>query len=201
MGRKTKTKTIYVDVDDVLSKTTDTYMGVVEREFGKKRDYDDLVTFDLKKSFGLTNAEFDYFFDLVHTPDVLLGYAPVDGCVETLEHWAGQGHTIDIVTGRPSSAQGATLAWLDQCQIPFHSFTMVDKYNRPDADPAISISKAEFSRRSYDLAVEDSWDMAFYLAREMDVPVQLFHRPWNNRPLDHHRVTRIRSWDEIPSTP
>ena len=199
-GKMSKTETpmrIYVDVDDVLSKTTDTYAGVVEREFGKTTAYENLVTFDLRKSFDLTQAEFEHFFSLVHTPDVLLGYGVVEESVETLVAWADQGHVIEIVTGRPSFAHEATLAWLDHHRIPYDSLTMVDKYNRPDADPAISVSKAEFSTRRYDLAVEDSREMALYLAHEMDVPVKLYHRPWNARPVDHPRVDRVNSWAEI----
>ena len=46
---------IYVDVDDVISKTTDTYAGIIAREFGKHVRFEDVVTFDLKESFGLTD--------------------------------------------------------------------------------------------------------------------------------------------------
>ncbi|MCG8563855.1 MAG: bifunctional metallophosphatase/5'-nucleotidase, partial [Desulfobacterales bacterium] len=187
----------YVDVDDVLSMTTDTYIGVVEREFGKTVSYRDLTTFDLMTSFGLTQAEFDHFFQMVHTPEVLMGYSVVEGCVETLSAWADQGHFIDIVTGRPSWTHGATLDWLYRHRIPFNELTMVDKYNRPDVDPSVSISKAAFGRRSYDVAVEDSREMALYLAREMGVPVKLYHRPWNARPVADHRVCRVTCWGDI----
>ena len=194
------TKHIYVDIDDVLSKTTDTYTQVVEREFGKKVAFSALKTFDLKASFDLTEAEFDYFFSLVHRPEALMDYGVVEGCVKTLSHWAEAGHHIDIVTGRPSATREVSLAWLDHNQIPHASFTMVDKYNRPDNDPRVTISKEEFKNRSYDLAVEDSRDMALYLAGEMGVSVNLYHRPWNQTPLDNDRVRRVFSWDEIRGT-
>ena len=107
-------KTIYVDVDDVVSRTTETYPDVVAQEFGKTVSFDDLTGFDLKRCFQLTENEFQYFFNLVHQSDFLLGFQPVEGAVETLKDWADMGHTIDIVTGRPTSAQDATLAWLEK---------------------------------------------------------------------------------------
>lgn len=190
-------KRIYVDVDDVISRTTDTYAGIIEREFGKKVRFEDLVSFDLKASFGLTDNEFHYFFDLVHQPDILLAYEPVDGAVSMLSKWAEQGHCIDIVTGRPSSAREPSLAWLEKQGVPYHSFTMVDKYNRIANDPAKVIPKEALRQRAYDLAVEDSRDMAIFLAREMDVPVRLLDRPWNAEPVGHDNIIRVRSWEDI----
>lgn len=188
---------IYVDVDDVISKTTDTYAGVIAREFGKHVRFEDVVTFDLKESFGLTDNEFHYFFDLVHQPEVLLDYEPVDGALDGLQAWSDRGHGIDIVTGRPSSTQEPTLEWLSRHEVPFDSFTMVDKYNRAANDPGIAISKAELAARHYDLAVEDSRDMALFLAGRMGVKVLLYDRPWNALGIDHDKVRRVASWEEI----
>ena len=50
-------KQIYIDMDDVISKTTDTYAGIVAREFGKQVRFDQIVTFDLRASFGLSRSE------------------------------------------------------------------------------------------------------------------------------------------------
>jgi uncharacterized HAD superfamily protein len=190
-------KKIYVDVDDVVAKTTDTYAGIVEKEFGKKVSFEQIHTFDLKTSFGLTDNEFHYFFDLIHQPDHLLGFEPVEGAVKTMVNWAEAGHCIDIVTGRPTSALEVSMEWLEKHGVPFDSFTMVDKYNRPGNDPSVAISKQELARRTYDLAVEDSMEMAMFLASTMDVFVALYDRPWNNQALDHEKMVRCSSWQEI----
>jgi uncharacterized HAD superfamily protein len=190
-------KRIYIDMDDVVSKTTDTYAGIVEREFGKQVLFEQIVTFDLRASFGLTENEFHYFFDLIHQSDHLLGFEPVEGSVEALVNWAHAGHCIEIVTGRPTSVLEVSLEWLEKHGVPFDSFTMVDKYNRPGNDPAIAISKEELCRRTYDLAVEDSREMALFLATTMGVPVALYDRPWNAQPIHHERVMRCASWQDI----
>lgn len=200
MGEKqtgNQPKKIYVDVDDVVSETTETYIRIVEEEFGKTVAFDALTTFDLRVSFQLTDNEFHYFFDRVHMPEILLSYAPVAGAVETLARWKDQGHCIEIVTGRPTSAGEPTLEWLTVHNIPYDRFLMVDKYNRPGNDPAVAVSKAELAGRSYDLAVEDSGEMAMFLAGEMGVLTALKDRPWNRSCPSHERVLRCLSWDDI----
>lgn len=190
-------KQIYIDVDDVVSKTTDAYPGIVEEEFGRTVSFEDLTTFDLKASFRLTDNEFHYFFDRVHQEELLMGFAPVEGAVEGLVAWTAQGHCVDIVTGRPTSARQVTLAWLDRHRVPYENFIMVDKYNRPGNDPAIAVSKAQLARQHYDLAVEDSGDMALFLADEMGVETVLIDKPWNRSCPEHPKITRCRSWKEI----
>jgi len=190
-------KHIYVDVDDVISKTTETYTQVLEEEFGRTVPFENLTTFDLRASFQLTENEFHYFFDRVHQEDHLSGFDPVDGAVEGLKYWAGQGHSIEIVTGRPTSAMDVTLAWLATHGVPYDEFIMVDKYNRPGNDMSIAVSKKELARRSYDLAVEDSGDMALFLADEMGVKTALIDRPWNRGCPDNVRVVRCRTWQDI----
>lgn len=190
-------KTIYVDVDDVVSRTTETYPDVVAQEFGKTVSFEDLTGFDLKHCFQLTDNEFQYFFDLVHQSDFLLGFEPVEGAVETLKAWADMGHIIDIVTGRPTSAQDATLAWLERNGVPFRGFIMVDKYDRPGNDMSLAITKQELSTMHYDLAVEDSPDMAMFLAQDMDVPTALIHQPWNHGCNAHDNLVRCTSWSDV----
>lgn len=190
-------KTIYVDVDDVVSRTTETYPDVVAQEFGKTVSFEDLIGFDLKFYFQLTDNEFQYFFDLVHQPDFLLEFEPVEGAVQTLKSWTDMGHIIDIVTGRPTSAQEATLVWLERNDVPFRGFIMVDKYNRPGNDMSLAITKEELSMMDYDLAVEDSLEMALFLARDMGVPTALIHQPWNQACNRHNNLIRCTSWDEI----
>ncbi|PIE60981.1 MAG: bifunctional metallophosphatase/5'-nucleotidase [Desulfobacterales bacterium] len=188
---------IYVDVDDVLSKTTETYPEIIKQMFGKSVAFEDLATFDLQSSFRLTDQEFHDFFDCIHQEALLLGFELVDGALTVLNAWADAGHTIDIVTGRPTSVRKVTLAWLDRNQVPYDQFIMVDKYNRPGNDPSLSVSKAVLAKRHYDLAVEDSADMALYLADTMGVETALMDKPWNQNCPDRKKVIRCQSWSKM----
>jgi len=190
-------KRIYVDLDDVISRTTDTYSAVMEQEFGRQVRFEDLTCFDLKVSFQLTEKEYRHFFDRIHQPDMLMGFDPVPGAKEMLARWSDAGHRVDIVTGRPPSARQASLAWLDRQRIAFSEFIMVDKYNRSGEDHPGVISKTQLMTLSYDLAVEDSLDTALFLAEQMGGTVLLYDRPWNARPVPHPKIIRVESWRQI----
>jgi uncharacterized HAD superfamily protein len=196
-----KMKQIYVDLDDVLSRTTDTYSTVIEQEFGRKVRFEDLTCFDLKVSFQLTDREYRLFFDRIHQPDLLMNFDPVPGAKEMMARWIEAGHRVDIVTGRPPSARETSLAWLDRQKIAFTEFIMVDKYNRNGEDHPGVISRAQLTARPYDLAVEDSLDTAFFLAEQMGVTVLLYDRPWNARPAEHPAIFRVTSWQDIAARP
>jgi uncharacterized HAD superfamily protein len=194
-------KRIYVDLDDVISRTTDTYGAVIEQEFGRQVRFEDLTCFDLKVSFKLTDREYRHFFEKIHQPDMLMGFDPVPGAGKMLACWIDAGHRVDIVTGRPPSAREASLAWLDRHKIAYTEFIMVDKYNRSGDDHPGVISKTQLMACQYDLAVEDSLDTALFLADRMRVQVLLYDRPWNARPAGHPGIIRVVSWQDIAALP
>ena len=191
---------IYVDMDDVLAESTRAYVDIVKQLFGREVSYDRITTFDLKISFGFTQAEFDHFFDVVHHPDAILSFAPITGAIEVLSGWADRGIEIAVVTGRLASCYDASLEWLTRHGVPFNSLTMVDKYSRPNNDKGCAISLHQLSRMKFHLAIEDSLDMATFLTRTMGVPVLLFDRPWNQSAELDPMVQRCNSWTHVEQT-
>lgn len=188
---------IYIDLDDVIADTTCRYVEILEREFGRIVDFEGITTFDLKKSFSLTDHEFDYFFRLVHEPEIILGLKPFEGMLDELNKWAGLGYEISVVTGRLTSTYESSLEWLRRNKVPFDSFIMVDKYLRPVVDKNIAISLDRFSEMEFILAVEDSLDMAMFLQHRMNTKVVLFDRPWNRDSGNLPGIRRCMTWDEI----
>ena len=57
---------IYVDLDDVIAKTTCHYVDVLKREFGKTVEFENITSFNLQESFSLSDKEYDFFFKKVH---------------------------------------------------------------------------------------------------------------------------------------
>lgn len=188
---------IYVDFDDVLSDTTSAFLNILKREFGKSVDFEDIASFDLKVSFDLSDSEYAHFFDRVHQADVIMAFPPIEGAIGVLEDWINLGYQISIVTGRLTTAYQASLDWLAKHKVPYHSFTMVDKYSRENIDTKIAISMEEFSQMTFRLAVEDSATMALHLSQKMDIPVALMDRPWNRKVDLNHNIRRYKSWSEI----
>ena len=188
---------IYVDFDDVLSDTTSAFLKVLKCEFGKRVNFEDIFSFDLKASFNLSENEFEHFFQRVHQPEIIMAFAPMEGAIGVIKEWVKLGYQISIVTGRLTSAYEASLDWLSKHNVPYHSFMMVDKYSRERIDTKIAVSMQEFSKMRFHLAVEDSAKMAQHLSLEMGTSVALIDRPWNRKANLNHKITRYTSWYEI----
>jgi uncharacterized HAD superfamily protein len=190
-------KTIYVDLDDVLCQAARHFLIIVEREFGRRIAYEQLTSFDVGHSCGLSLAERDVLYRIVHRPEELLSMAPVSEAIGVLKQWEGQGFEIAIVTGRPPESVEVSLAWLAKHHISHSSFTIVDKYSRFTPDNTTAISLTELSTRRFCWAVEDSLPMAQYLAGAMKLPVVLIDCPWNQSDETYTGVKRYHDWETI----
>lgn len=190
-------KMIYIDCDDVLAESTLSYIDLVKREFGIERTFEELTSFDLRESFGLTQQQFDHFFHMVHTREEILKFEPLPGSIEVLNEWHNQGVKVAIVTGRITAAYDSTIEWLAMHKVPYDSFTIVDKYNRPEMDMSIAKSLNYLQTLKFSFAVEDSLSMSKFLAREMNLNVALVNRPWNSENHLDSKIRRVDSWVEI----
>ncbi len=140
-------KTIYVDLDDVLCETARHFLAVVEREFAKRIAYEDLTDFDIGTSCGLAPEETEELYRIVHRPDELMRIAPIEAAIAALGQWANDGYEIAIVTGRPPDSYEPSLAWLARYRVPHQSFSMVDKYSRFSTENTVAIRLDELAQR------------------------------------------------------
>lgn len=188
---------IYVDFDDVLSETTLAFSQILKREYGREVGIEQITSFNFQEAFGLTPKEFDYLFDLIHRPEEILKFDPVEGAIEVLKDWAFQGYKVAIVTGLLTSTYETSLEWLSSHRVPYDSFIMVDKYSRPATDHTVAISMDALSAMKFCLAVEDSLSMAEYISQNMDIRVALFDRPWNRGKGLNGKIERYTGWGRI----
>lgn len=194
---------VYVDYDDVLCETARTALGLAAERYGKSLSFEGIHHFDLGRSFGLTPFQLAELMEALHSPDVLLAMAPVPGAIESLVRWSRAGVAIHIVTGRPASTRTASEAWLSRHGVPHDRLLFVDKYGRghpsDEANPVLRLD--DLRGCGFAFAVEDSWDMALFLAGQVRLPVALLDRPWN-RPHATRRealplLTRCADWAEV----
>jgi len=191
---------IYVDLDDVLAATVKAFIAIVKQEFGKTVVNEQITDFDLKKSFDLSQQEYDHLFDMAHRPEEILKMDTITGAVDVLSAWSKKGHPIAIVTGRLTSTYDSSLEWLAKHQVPYDSFTIVDKYNRPNMDPDIAITLDQLSKMEFSLAVEDSAAMATFLSNDMNTSVALLDRPWNRKIRLNTNVNRYSAWEDLKNS-
>ena len=188
---------IYIDMDDVLSESNQTFLHILERDLGKKMEYSQITTFDLQKSFDLSDDEYTRFFNCIHNPDEMIRHAPVTGAQEILKLWHDKGYSISILTGRPVHTRDVSLKWLELHEFAHDSFSIVNKYGRASSKGEMSMSLEALSKHSFDLAVEDSGQMARFLSETMDIRVALLDRPWNRSMDFNNNVLRCTDWAEI----
>ncbi|MCP4203401.1 MAG: bifunctional metallophosphatase/5'-nucleotidase [bacterium] len=186
-------RTVYVDFDDVLCATARGFLDVLRREFGKTIEFEDIVDFDLGRSFALAPAELERFFDAVHEADVLAGFEPVEGAFEALSAWQELGYEIEVVTGRPPDTRKASEAWLAAHEVAYDDLTFVAKYDHAPGGTPLD----EIVARDYAWVVEDSFATAERLAIGGH-RVHLLDRPWNrlaSRADD--KIRRCADWNEV----
>lgn len=189
---------IYVDFDDVLCETARALTALLDAEFGKRVAYEEILWFELDRSFGLTAEELRRFFDAVHRPENLQALEPVPGAREVLAQWRSQGCEVCVVTGRPPETAAPSRAWLETHVVPYDRLIFVDKYRRLPPGPDL-LTLDDLAGLDFALAIDDAPAMLQHLLDATSVPILIYDRPWNRSfaPPNGRPAHRCRSWKEI----
>jgi len=185
---------IYVDFDDVLCETARGLRGLCKLVFGRDVPYEDIRDFDLRKSFSLSEKEYEAIMAFAHNDLAIQCYKPMPDAAETLRSWQASGHATSIVTGRPPSTRNASLAWLRDNGFPELPLVFVDKYNRNKKGDG-SLTMEAFNALPFDLAIEDAPTAIALLQQRADCRVIVFARPWNTACAPH--LERCANWREL----
>jgi len=195
---------IYVDIDDVLSRTVETLIDLLERLHDRRVAVDECRHFDLRRSFALDDEALSRFMDHAHADEVIESIVPVEGAGRVLERWTAAGARVALVTGRPPITREASLRWLEAHGLPHDELHHLDKWSRPSWNehglPALRFD--EIGGLGFEFAVEDSLETAVRLVEEFEIPVALMDRPWN-RGVDglprrtRSNLVRCRGWEEV----
>lgn len=195
---------IYVDIDDVLSQTLASLTDLLAEVHGRRVSYEEVTDFELGESFGLDPQQLEQFFDLAHEDSVMRSIALVEGAPAALGLWSKAGYEIHLLTGRPPSTEAATRGWLENHAIPHASLSFVDKYGRASSWPEGSrpLTLLDVAEMEFCLAVEDSLEVAAFLAEHLEIEVALMDRPWNRDmdglvPAIRDRLIRCHGWSEV----
>jgi len=192
---------IYLDLDDVLAETTRQIVPLLNARFEREVCFDELRDFDLGIAFELTDTEREHAMDAVHD-ELFLRELPLrEGVLEVLREWDQSGYHLAVITGRPPDTHGVSLEWLADQGVPHHTFVCVDKYGR-HGEFENRVPLDQLRALSFEIALEDSPEMALFLTRHSHGHIFLMDRPWNRehdllRRVDTPRMIRIHEWSEI----
>lgn len=191
---------IYVDFDDCLCETARAFSRLAAEMFGRDVPYGQIRFFELDKSFGLSEAEFEQFMIRGHLPEMLLSYEETPGASSVLNEWLSLGHEVSVITGRPFSAYEASRMWLDAHglqNVPLYCF---NKYGRDGfiKNSDFCLSPEDYRRMRFDFAVEDSPKAFPFFDHLPDLQVLVFDRPWNwDCKFPNGKYTRCFGWENI----
>lgn len=192
---------IYVDMDDVLCATAQGFLKLLNGTYQRSVAFEEIISFDLSRSFNLSPEEIERFMERAHEDEVLADLEPIPGALEGVSEWARRGYVIEIVTGRPPSTEPVSRQWLERFEVPYDCLTFLAKYSDLHSEEDVRRAKplSDLSPDEFCLAIEDSRAMAHFLAQELQLPVALLDRPWNRNgkePLPTN-VVRCRGWEEL----
>ena len=191
---------IYVDFDDCLCETGRALSGLARELFGTDVPYERMEQFNLQKTFGLTDEEYQRLMVKAHEPEALLGFEETPGASEVIREWTRQGHKVSVITGRPYGSFEPSREWLDRHGLGDISLYCLNKYGRENfiINSGFSLELEDYYRMQFDCAVEDS-PLAFRFFDHLPkLQVMVFDRPWNKTaafPNSNYR--RCFSWQTI----
>ncbi len=190
----------YVDFDDCLCETATSFTEIAARLFGKNVPYEEVKFCNRQQTFDLNDEEYQQLMEEGHRPEILLAYEETPGCSEVINEWLDQGHTVNIITGRPYSAYEASRQWLDEHGLERAKLYFLNKYGR-DAfygSGAHNLELEDFYQMKFDYAVEDSPLALPYLEHFPETKVLVFDRPWNQEcEFPNKNYVRSMDWEFI----
>ena len=191
---------IYIDFDDCLCETARNFSDLVVDMFDKDVPYENIKFFDLKKTFDLTDKEYEDMMIEAHRPEVLLTYKETPGASKTINEWLDEGHNVSIITGRPYSAYEPSRKWLDEHDLKRVKLYCFDKYGRDSfiKNSEFSLKLEDYYKMHFDVAIEDSPHAFKFFDHLPDLKVLVFDRPWNaDVELPGDNYTRCADWETI----
>ena len=191
---------IYVDFDDCLCETARSFSKLALEMFGKNIPYEKIRFFELDKSFGLNDAQYERFMIRGHKPEVLLSYKETPGASSVINEWISCGYEVSIITGRPFSAYEPSRKWLDDHGLQKAKLYCLNKYGRDSfiKNSDFSLELEDYYKMRFDFAVEDSPKAFRFFDHLSDLRVLVFDRPWNwDCKFPNDKYTRCFDWESI----
>lgn len=191
---------IYIDFDDVICETAFFFTQIAKELFGIEVPYEKVIYFNLQRSFGLTDKQYDELMKTGHFPENLLSYKETNNASKMINKWIDDGHEINIITGRPYDSYEPSRQWLDEHNLIKVPLFCVDKYGREifNQNASYSMTLDQLYNMSFDFAIEDSPAAFEHLLHFNNCKVAVYNRPWNKQSaLPNNNFIRCNNWIEI----
>lgn len=187
---------IGVDLDNVLSRTTHTFLAWYNQLKGTIIQCRDVRAFDMSSALGITLPQLFSIWDDFYKSNDFAHLRPLPYAQDVIRQ-TKERHPLVVVTARPIILEPLTRQWLDRyfrdCFSNVVFSTDVNTSNRPNG---FSRKKSEICLSTgIETLVEDGLEYALDCA-EQGISVLLFDYPWNRKQHDPS-IRRVYSWKEV----
>ena len=174
---------IAVDIDNVLAKSAETIVGLVNKYFDKQFTIDKWTNWHLKECARITEEQQEIIYSMFHIDRVVLNIPKVEYANGIIARLINEGNQISLITARPKEAYSATERWLSLNNFR-HNILIFEKAKAKKMDGA-------------DFLIEDSYENAIDVVEKTSTKVLLLNKPWNLGRPKHKDIIRFSNWQEI----
>lgn len=176
---------IAVDLDGVLAESMIVWCEKVNTEFGKSIQMNDLDSWASWKKVSITKDDFYRILD--ESWEDWEQIPPTEPGISRKVAQIKKFGDLDIVTGRSKNTEGAARSWIQHQKVPFRNFVRVQGWRNKLA-------------LGYDVYIDDAPDLMPLISRSPLVWAVLYGRPWNRDVPRMPKVSRVKSWTQIPKS-
>ncbi len=175
--------TVGIDIDATL---TEPYYWLpwTNAHFGLNQKPEDITSYDLAESLGITEEEYRQFYD--QYGEAIHEFSPVRKEAPDILQRLALNHQLYYVTARHPKMKQVTKNWLDRHDIPGEGLHLLGSHNK--------VEKAQ--ELECDLFVEDRYENARAIA-ETGVDVLLMDCTYNRGLEMLPNMKRVENWHQV----
>lgn len=177
--------TLGIDIDGTV---TDPYTFIphLNQYFNKKLTYDDVITYNLLELYEITEQQYREWYKL--HGEKIYEKAPLALEAKETLHQLQVDYNLIYVSARDEKYRFATMKWFKQNDIPYDEVILTGSPHKCK----------QIENYQIDLFLEDNYDAAIHMAKQIEIPLFLFDTPYNQGSLPDN-VIRVYSWSEAKS--
>lgn len=173
---------IAIDVDGVLAEQISPALEAIDSDHHMTKS--DIQRWDQPIPEAETNIK-EVIEKNLQDMEFVLSMSAISGAIEGMKDLQRLGHSLYIITDRPSSARLATKEWIIQQGIPFDKITHTNGKSKAESDARVLID--DYPKNIDEFAGKSRYGL-------------LFSQPWNESyQLTGRNQYRVRDWTEVVS--
>jgi uncharacterized HAD superfamily protein len=191
-GQRKKDSIIGTDLDDVLIKTADVILYLLERYYRKSFDFNQITQYSIANSLNIDRKIEEQHVKMAIESDIM---EPEQNAVQVF-NWLSDLHPMYIISRREHYLYNHTVQTLNR--LGFRSYRLILFHENDDSSVPHYKDKYEIiNKYGIELYIEDNPSMIENIYKHTDAECLIYDKPWNQGLLDNERRRRVYSWIEI----